>query len=152
VESELDLQPHRSQEAQRIVDEDQVRDCANAPCVEIRSALERIARSTRSDPDSDRVEREVARGEIGFDAIRKRCEINGLRGVCVGYAPGSMVLRERKRSTTEPARVENGSLTRMAAGDIEVEYWTTEELVADCTSDDPGFLVAEYLANALIHP
>jgi hypothetical protein len=63
-----------------------------------------------------------------------------------------MALRERKCGPTKTARVTKSRFPRFAAGDVEVEHGATEELVTNGSSYDPRLLVAEYLADALIHP
>ena len=152
VEAELVLEPDRPQQAQRIVDEDRVRHRSNHAGGEIGSPLIRVAWLARSNPNGDRVEREVPRREIRLDPIGKGREVDGLIGVWRCYAPSAMALRERKCGPAETARITKSRLPRIAAGDVEVEHRATEKLVANGSSYDPRLLVAEYLADALIHP
>ena len=68
-EPELVLEPDGAQEAQRVGDEDVVRDRPHDARVEVLQTAERIARLAARDRHRDRVEREVPRREVGVDAV-----------------------------------------------------------------------------------
>ena len=152
AEAELVLEPHRPEEAQWIVEEDRFGDGANAPVGEVGPSVVWIAEIARSHPHRDRVEREVARGEVRLDAVGTGREVDGLRSVRRRYAPGAVTLRERKGDAPEASRIANGGVPWLAARDVEIEQGTSEQLVADGATHDPRLLVAEHLANSLIHP
>jgi hypothetical protein len=152
AELELVLEPHCTKEAERVVDEYRVRDGPYAARLQIALPVVRITHISRSDAHGDRVEREVARRDIGLDARGQRREVDRLIGVGRRHAPGTVTLRERKRRAAEPSCIAKGSLPRLAAGDVEIEHRATEKLVANGAADDPCFLVAEDLADSLIHP
>src|SRR3990170_1536496 len=151
AETELVLEPDRAKETKRVVEEHHLRDRPDDTLREIRAAVVRIARSARAHPDRDRVEREVARREIGRDAVRKGCEVDRLRCSFGDDAPGAVALGERECRTAEAARVAVRGLSWIAAGDVDVEHRTAEELVAYGTAHDPRLLALEHLADALIH-
>ena len=151
AEAELVLEPHRPEEAQWIVEEDRVGDGTNAPVGEVGPSVVWIAEIARSHAHRDRVEREVARGEVRLDAVGTGREVDGL-GRSAAATPGAVTLRERKGDAPEASRVANGGVPWLAARDVEIEQGTSEQLVADGATHDPRLLVAEHLANSLIHP
>ena len=62
-----------------------------------------------------------------------------------------MALGERKHGAAEAARESMGRVARIGAGDVDVEDGTQEKRVPNRTSDDPGALAAQDLADPLIH-
>ena len=78
AEPKLVLEPNGSQQAQRIVAEDRLGHRTNDAGLEIRRAFVRVVHVVTPDPNSDGVEREVARGQIRVDPARERREVDGL--------------------------------------------------------------------------
>ena len=62
-----------------------------------------------------------------------------------------MPLREREGGPAEAAGEAVRGVAGIGARDVEVEHRPEQEPVADGTPDDPGLLVAQDLAEALIH-
>ena len=152
AEPELVLEAHGPEEAQRIVGEHRLGHGSDDALLEIPCAAVGIEPLVGAHADRDRVEGEVARGEIGLDAVREGREVDGLLALVRDDTPRPMALGERERGALEPARVAQRRCSRIGAGDVEVEDGATEQLVADRPADDPGLLVGEHLANAVIHP
>ena len=152
AEAELVLEAHRAQEAQRIVDEDRARTRPGSTPAS-RSARPSCGSygSPGRDVLGDRVEREVARREIGVDPVRQRREVDRLVDAVGDDAPGAVSLGERERRAAEAAREAMRGVARIRAGDVEVEHRPQEQLVAHGAADDPGVLAAQDLADALIH-
>ena len=99
----------------------------------------------------DRVEGEVARREVRVDAVADGREVDGLVDAVDDDPPGAVPLGEREHRAAETAREAVRRVARLGAGDVEVEHGPLEELVADGAADDPRVLLAEDLAEALIH-
>ena len=99
-EAELVLEADRAQQAERVVAEDSRRDRAKRLAVEVAEAAERIQRLAALERPRDRVDREVAGGEVLVDAVRQGREVDG---ALVGqrHAPGSVALREGNGAPSE---------------------------------------------------
>ena len=82
---------------------------------------------------------------------RERREVHRLVDAVGDHAPGAVALGEREHGAAEAAREPVGRVARIGARDVEVEDGTEEELVPNRTSDDPGALPAQDLAEPLIH-
>ena len=149
--AELVLEAHRAEETQGVVDEHGVRHRPDDPGLEVGTAGVRVVRRSRTDVPGHRVEREVARREIGVDAVSDRGEVDRLRNPVHDDPPGSVSLREREHGASEPACEPIRRVTRLGARDVEVEHGPQEKLVADRAADDPRVLLAEDRPQALIH-
>ena len=151
AESELVLEPHRTQEPERVVDEDRLGDRPDDAGRQIGAAVVRIVRLAGAHRHGDRVEREVARREVGVDPLADRREVDRLGDAVRDDPPGSVPLGERKDRPAEAACEAIRRVTRLRARDVEVENGPQEELVSHGPADDPRVLVPEDLAEALIH-
>ena len=151
VEPELVLEAHRAQEPERVVDEGGVRHRPHDSGPQVATTVVRVVRSARLDALGDRVEREVARREVGVDPVGERREVHRLVDAVGDHTPGAVPFGEREHGAAEATREPVGRVARIGAGDVEVEDGTEEELVPNRTSDDPGALPAQDLAEPLIH-
>ena len=142
VERKLVLEPRSAQEAQGIVLEDRVPDGAQASRRQIGVAVERVGRLIASRPLGNRVDREIARRQIGFDRPGQRCEIDGAP-ILERDPPGAVALRERERRSARLASVEPGGPLGLAERDIDVDDLPVERGVANGAADDPGLLAGE---------
>src|SRR5439155_11819251 len=68
-EAELVREPYRAQEPQRVVFEDRLGNRAKNARLEVGCSAERIDRLAALQRAGDRVDREVAAGEVGFDPV-----------------------------------------------------------------------------------
>ena len=118
---------------------------------EVGAPVVRIVRLARSHVDGDRVEGEVAGREIGVDPLADRREVDGLVDAVRDDAPRTVPLGQREDRAPEAAGEAARGLAWVGAGDVEVENGPQEELVAYGATDDPRVLVAQDLAQALIH-
>ena len=150
LKAELVREPDRAQEPQRVVFEDRLRDRAKNPRLEVGCSAERIHRLAPPQRAGDRVDREVAAGEVGFDPVGQRCEIHGAT-VVESDAPGAVPLRERERSSSRASGVFPRRALRVAAGDVEIDELSPEQLVSHCSADDPGLLALQQLLRQLMH-
>src|SRR5205823_13140400 len=74
-EAELVLEPYGAQQAQRVVLEDRLRDRAQAAEGDVLEAAARIDDLAACEGARERVDGEVARGEVGVDRPAKRGEV-----------------------------------------------------------------------------
>ena len=81
----------------------------------------------------------------------ERGEVDRLVDPVGDDSPGAVTFGEREDGAAEAAREAVGRVARIGAGDVDVEDGTEEELVANRTTDDPGALAAQDLAEPLIH-
>ena len=151
LEPQLVLEAHGAQESKRVVDEDGVRHRPNDAVPQVVATVVRVVGSAGLDALGDRVEREVARREVGVDPVGQRGEVHRLVDAVGDHAPGAMALGEREHGAAEAARESMGRVARIGAGDVDVEDGTQEKRVPNRTSDDPGALAAQDLADPLIH-
>src|SRR5215211_2386097 len=149
-EAELVLEAHGAQEAQRVVLEDRVGDRADAARPEVAAAVVRVDSLVAAHPLCDRVDAEVAAGEVVLDRPRQRREVDGPAAV-EGDAPGAVALREGERLAAGALGVGGGGAFRLADGDVEVHDRPSEFPVAHRAADDPGFLAREQLLDELTH-
>ena len=151
AESELVLEAHRAQEPERVVEEDRLRDRPDDARAQIGAAVVRIVRLAGTHRHGDRVEREVARREIGVDPVADRREVDRLVDAVRDDPPGSVSLGEREDRPAEATGEAIRCVARLRARDVEVENRAQEELVSHGPADDPCVLVPEDLAESLIH-
>ena len=69
LEPQLVLEAHGAQEPKRVVDEDGVRDRPHDSGAQVAATVVRVVGSAGLDALGDRVEREVARREVGVDPV-----------------------------------------------------------------------------------
>ncbi len=118
---------------------------------EIGTPVVRVVGLARRDVLGDRVEREVARREVGVDPVRERREVDRLVDAVGDDSPGAVPLRERERRAAEAPREAMRRVARIRARDVDVENRPEEQRVAHRAADDPGVLAAQDLAESLIH-
>jgi hypothetical protein len=150
-EPELVLEANRAQEPVRIVDEDRVRDRADDAGAKVAAPVVRVVRLPGLDALGDRVEREVPRREVRIEPVLERREVHRLVDPGGDDAPCAVSLGEGEDGAPEPLREPVRSVARVGAGHIDVEHGAQEELVPNGTTDDPGVLPAQDLAETLIH-
>jgi hypothetical protein len=146
TEAQLVFQPNSAQQPQRIVPEDRRRDRAQHAPFEVVHAAKWINELASAERLRDRVDGEVACGEIGFDVVLKRREVHRPT-VVEGHAPRSVTLGERKdRPAVAPCR-----RLRIPAGDVDIDDGSGEQLVPHRSADDPSLLARERLAGPIKH-
>ena len=151
-EAELVLEAHRPQQSQRIVEEDASRTRrGSTPAREIGTPVVRVVGVARRDVLGDRVEREVARREVGVDPVRERREVDRLVDALGDDTPRAVPLGEREHRAAEASREAMCRVARIRARDVDVEDRPQEQRVADRAADDPRVLAAQDLAESLIH-
>ena len=151
AEAELALEPHRSQQPQRIVHEDRVRNGPDNASVQVGAAAVRIAVLAAVDRHRHRVEGEVSRREIRVDPVRQRREVDRLLRSGRRDAPRAVAIGQRKRRAAEPLREAVSSIARVRARDVDVDERSSEKPVPDRAADDPGLLARQDLGDPLIH-
>ena len=80
AEPQLVFEADGSQEPKRVVTEDCLRNSPDDADFEVSPPAVRVVQVPAPDPNGHRVEREVARSEIGVDPARERREVDGLGG------------------------------------------------------------------------
>ena len=148
-EAELALEPHPAQEPQRVVVEDGVRDGAQRLPLDRVAAVERVEVVAPAHRQRDRVRGEVAPREVLVDRLAaERREVDGAAAV-EHHAPRAELLVQREHRVAVPGDERPRGALRLAAGDVEVERRTAEQLVADRAADDPGLLLGEQLGDQI---
>ena len=144
--AQLVLQPHGAQETQRIGLERSVRDGAHDARLDVLAAAERIDCLPAGKWLRDRVDREVACGEVVLDRRGERCEVDR-PAVGERDAPRAVTHRDREGRASRALRVAARRVLRLAAGDVHVHDLPPEQPVADGAADDPGLLARQHLAG-----
>jgi class 3 adenylate cyclase len=150
AKAELVLEPHCAHEPERIVGEDRCLDGAQRARLEVGSAAVGIDVLAAADGHGDRVDGEVARGQVVLDRGPEEREVDGA-AVLERDPPGAPAVREGERGAAARAGVGARGGLGVAAGDVEVDDGPTEELVPDRAADDPRLLPAEDLLDQLTH-
>ena len=88
-ESQLVLEPDGPQQAERVVPEHALAHRTDEAPVEVAVAAEGVELVPAGERPRDRVDREIAVGEVLFDAVCKRREVDGAP-VAVRDSPGSV--------------------------------------------------------------
>ena len=150
-EPELVLEPHRSQQPQRVVREDARRDRTEELRVDVGAAAEGVDRPRR--PASGTaialiVKSRVARSSSIVPGSGVKSTV---RAVLERDPPGAVPLRERERRAAGALRVGARGRLRLAAGDVEVDQLAAEQLVANRAADDPRLLAGQDLLRELTH-
>jgi hypothetical protein len=149
-EVQLVLEAHRPQEPQRVVLEHGGLDGTDAARGEIAVAVVGIDDLAGAHPLGDRVDREVAGGEVVLDRPAQGREVDGTV-VREGDAPGPVPLGERERRALDPVREPPRRLSGLPNHHVEVEHRPFERSVANGAADDPGVLAGEQLLDQLTH-
>ena len=149
-EAELVLEPHRAQQAQRIIREHGRRDGTDQLRSEVRAPAVRVDFLAAGQRDRDRVDREVASREVVLDPVVQGREVDGMPGL-ERDPPGAVALGQRKRVTARPLRVLPCGLPRLSAGDVEVDELPAQRLVPHRTAHDPRLFPGQNLLRELTH-
>ena len=149
-------QPERTQRIGRISRALYIRAAKHAQCsgLEVRDAALRIVRLAARQRHGDRVDREVAAGQIGVDALA----VHGGDVTCplasrIHRAPSAERLRKREHWPADRPRQLASHLLGVAVHhQVEVAHGPAEQRVAHRTADDPqlfGRVLAEGFAHRL---
>jgi hypothetical protein len=109
-----------------------------------------IERVAPGEWQGDRVDREVATGEVSLYSLRQWGEVHRVTPL-ERNAPRAVPLGEREGRAVGLPRVGAGRLLRLPAGNVQVDELATEELVPDSAPDDPRFLPLQNLSSELTH-
>ncbi len=150
AEAELVLEPHRTEQPQRIRAEHAVGDRPQRLRAEIRDAAERIDRVGRPETPRDRIDGEVARGEVVRDRPAQRREVDRVP-VPVRDAPGAVALREGHDRPALRARIRPRGRFGLGARHVDVEYGATEQLVPDHAANEVRLLPGRGQKRCVIH-
>ncbi len=85
------------------------------PAAEIRAAVVRVVRLAGTHAHGDRVEREVARREVGVDPVADRREVDGLVDAVRDDTPRAVPLGEREDATPPKRRAKRFAASRGSA-------------------------------------
>jgi hypothetical protein len=121
-------------------------DRADRPGRDVTLTVEGIHERTALERSGHRIEREVAARKVVFDAARQRREVDGA-SVLERDPPGSMTLGERKRSAPACPGERACRAHRLAAGDVDVDDATPEQLVSQGAPHKPPLPSLESLAQ-----
>ena len=151
LQLEVDREAHRAQRAQRVVGERAGRDHAQPPRLEVGAAAVRVEQLAARERLGHRVEREVARREVGFDvAVAQRHEVD-----VPGVAGADDAPRAERARQLEAARRRSRARARarrrrvVADREVEVGRRAAEQPVAHGAADDPRLAAGEDLARGL---
>ena len=142
---ELDREADGAQRAQRVVGEGARGDHPQPPRGEVGGAAVRVDGLAAGQRLGDRVDREVARGEVGGEvAVAQRDEVDLPRPARRHHPPGAEGVRERERGPAGRAREAPGGGARVAGQrDVEVRGDPPEEPVAHGPAHEPRVLALE---------
>ena len=151
VQVEVDREADGAQRAQRVVGERAGRDHPQPPRLEVGAAAVRVEQLAARERLGHRVDREVARREVGLDvAVAQRHEVDvpGVAGA--DDAPRAERPRELERGGAGRARERAAPRVGIVADrEVEVGRRAAEQPVAHGAADDPRLAAGEDLARGL---
>ena len=149
LEVQLARQPRGPQDPQRVGREGLRADHAQAPGGEVGAPAEGVDRLSPGQRLGDRVDGEVARGQVGFDAVavdRQQVDLPAM--VARHDAPDAERVRQREGGGPSGATQRLGRLLRRPVHDhVEVEGLPPEQAVAHGAADQPGAAAVQRLTG-----
>ena len=149
LEVELDREAAGPQGPQRVLGQRGGGHHPHPPRREVGTARVRVEQLAAAQRLGHRVDREVARRQVGGDvAVAQRDEVDVPALVAPHDPPGAELPREAERRAARRARDAGRGLARVARhGDVEVARGTPQQPVAHRAADEPGRLAGERLAG-----
>ena len=123
------------------------------PALEVAGAAVRIDELAAGQRLGHRVDRQVARGEVGLErAALQRGEVDLPAAVAGDHAPGAELVGELERGAARAAAEAAGGAAHVAVDDdVEVGRRAAQQPVAQRAADEPGALAGQRLAQRLDH-
>ena len=153
LEAELGRQARDAQRAQRIGDERVGADHAQALVLEVLRAAVRVDELAARQRLGHRVDREVARAEVGLQrAALQRGDVDLPAAVAGDHAPGAELVGELERGAAgAPAQAARGTAHVAVDDDVEVGRRAPQQAIAQRAAHEPRALAGQRLAQGLDH-
>jgi hypothetical protein len=153
LEAELRRQARDAQRAQRVGDERLGGDHAQALVVEVPRAAVGVDELAAAQRLGHRVDREVARAEVGLQrAALQRRDVDLPAAVAGDHAPGAELVGELERGAAgAPAQTAGGAAHVAVDHDVEIWGRAPEQAIAQRAAHEPRTLAGQRLAQGLDH-